>query len=134
MRFDSGGQGHWCTIGGGVDEGESLMDAARRELFEETGHGEADFGPVVWRRELELRIEGEPRWMVEHYMVAHVGHETFSDANWTDHERNVVLELRWWSLDELRACDDSIFPATLPTLLAPLLAGDYPVETLIIDS
>lgn len=27
----------WCTIGGGVDEGESLLKALEREVIEETG-------------------------------------------------------------------------------------------------
>lgn len=40
MRFEdeaTGPGGWWCTVGGGVDAGEALDVAARRELFEETG-------------------------------------------------------------------------------------------------
>ena len=28
---------HWCTPGGGVDEGEALLPALQREMIEETG-------------------------------------------------------------------------------------------------
>ncbi len=31
------GGGKWCLFGGGVEQGESLIEAARREFHEETG-------------------------------------------------------------------------------------------------
>ncbi|NWN18266.1 NUDIX domain-containing protein, partial [Escherichia coli] len=42
FRFDYAdgplaGTGFWATPGGGCDPGETYADAARRELFEETG-------------------------------------------------------------------------------------------------
>lgn len=38
FRQDDGSEGdYWGTFGGGVDDGESLMDALHREMIEETG-------------------------------------------------------------------------------------------------
>ncbi|MFI4951178.1 MAG: NUDIX domain-containing protein, partial [Caulobacterales bacterium] len=41
--------GAWFTVGGGVEPGESVLQAAVREVREETGFTEVDFGPVIWR-------------------------------------------------------------------------------------
>lgn len=32
-----GDQSYWCTPGGGLDDGEPLLDGLRREMIEETG-------------------------------------------------------------------------------------------------
>jgi hypothetical protein len=47
----------WITPGGGVHPGESPEDAARRELWEETGI-EAEPGPCVWVRRHVFEFKG----------------------------------------------------------------------------
>ena len=42
MKKNGFGQGRWNGFGGKVEEGESVEDAARRELFEEAGFRAGD--------------------------------------------------------------------------------------------
>jgi hypothetical protein len=52
--------------------------------------------------------------------------------NMIDFEATVLARHHWWSIDELRALDDVVFPEEIAELLPPILAGNYPDEPLII--
>jgi len=134
MHFDDGRYAGWCTAGGGVDDGESLIAAARRELLEETGHAEAAFGPVVWRRQHDMVVGGEERRLVESYFIVRVGHEGLSDHGWTPFERQVVKAMRWWSVEEIAASEEAIYPGGLAGHLRKLLAGEIPNEPVTIGA
>ena len=127
------GPAFWYTVGGGLDEGESLMEAAAREVIEETGFTDVALGPAVWRDETVLRdIEGEERLFRQVYVVGRTAGGAPSRAGWLDHEHRLTDDVRWWTLQELQLTDEMVYPEGLAELLPDVLAGRYAPEPLVI--
>ena len=122
------GQGAWFTVGGGAAPGESVMDAAAREIVEETGFTAFELGPVVWRREGALALAGETVWMDEHYVLARCPGGDPVRHGWQADEHALIDDIRWWTQAELAATAERVFPPGLADLLAELLAGGPPAE------
>ena len=112
--FDAGeGPPFWATPGGACDSGESYVEAARREMMEETGWL-LDPGPEVAQRSVEFTtMEGEDVWSDERYVLVRVPNQTLSTDGHTELERRVMQSHRWWSLAELKVTEDVIFPADI---------------------
>ncbi|MBS0362719.1 MAG: NUDIX domain-containing protein [Proteobacteria bacterium] len=123
------GPGYWFAVGGGLEPGETLEQAAVRELVEETGFMDVTLGPVVWEREGPLKLaDGETVMFRERYLIGRcAGGEPCRDG-WDEQERALMDDLCWWTADALAACGETIFPRELPALLPDLLAGRYPAE------
>jgi 8-oxo-dGTP pyrophosphatase MutT (NUDIX family) len=113
----------WLTPGGGVDEGESLPDAARREVFEETGAVLDDLGDVVFTRSAEFEFNEVFYRQDEWYFVARVTDLEPTFDRFEAHEVASITSWKWWSREELRATTEMIYPTELAELLdkhAPL--------------
>jgi 8-oxo-dGTP pyrophosphatase MutT (NUDIX family) len=116
------GQDFWGTPGGGVEDGETLEQTAVRELAEETGLRRDSIGSEVARREVALQLpDGEHVVQDERYFVVRVTDNALSRDDWTDLEREVMVEHRWWSLEELSRTEATVWPENLRAMIEAAL-------------
>ncbi len=118
----------WFTIGGGIDAGESPLQAAIREVREEAGIAlvaDEVVGPVFTRSAI-FDFYYERCRQDEEIFLARVPSSSFTSedrAGWTDLERDVIDELRWWALPDLATVGIEVFPEGLVNLVASVAAG-----------
>ncbi len=91
FRYDVPGRPpFWVTAGGEVEPDESFEDAARRELFEETGIT-ADPGPQIAQMTPEfITVQGEPVQADERFFLVRVAAAEIDTSRHTELEQALV--------------------------------------------
>ncbi len=120
----------WFTVGGEVQQGERLAEAAARELAEETGLRVAPaemIGPV-WRRDEVFEFNGSLIDSEEFYFVYRTQRFEPSRTGRTELERSYIHGHRWCDAADIAAlvaAGETVYPTQLSGLLtdAAALAG-----------
>jgi 8-oxo-dGTP pyrophosphatase MutT (NUDIX family) len=118
----------WNMVGGGIETGESILDAAVRELFEETGMDATivDFGPQVWFGSVDLLLGGKLTTIKQRFLVAKTNAKALDFSHFTENEKSTIMGGKWFSMADIRSSRETIYPRDLQKYLPDILAEIYP--------
>ncbi|WP_219471380.1 NUDIX hydrolase [Nonomuraea rhizosphaerae] len=110
----------WFTIGGAAEDGETLQEAASRELFEEVGiraaaeefSGPYGTGTIEFCWAEYTITQDQTFFALQVDDGADISYEHMEEV-----EKATTLGHRWWSAEELEGTDEVFFPKDLVTIL-----------------
>jgi 8-oxo-dGTP pyrophosphatase MutT (NUDIX family)/RimJ/RimL family protein N-acetyltransferase len=122
----------WFLVGGAIEPKENEEEAVLREIYEETGikKDQIKLGPVVWRGDLDLIINGRLTRLRQRFMVAKSAATDLSLEHLTTQEKQVIKDIRWFSLKDIEESKELIYPHCLKQYLPDILADIYPKQAL----
>lgn len=137
VRFEFPTGTRWALPGGGIDPGESPLDALRRELDEEVGLTDVEIGPHIWNREHHVAfVDGRWDGQREQIHLVRVPRRFDPDPrlDWEQLNNEFLHEIRWWHVDEIASSPQVTFvPATLHRHLRTLIDDGPPPHPVMVE-
>ncbi|WP_418961163.1 NUDIX hydrolase [Streptomyces tritici] len=130
FRYDNEEVGvHWAMPGGGLDAGETPLEAARREVREETGWTDiAPDGTLLCQWEHDFTRAGVPVRQHEHIFLAAAPRRDPVGDLAGPHAADGILRWRWWSPEDMSGDHEPLWPPQLPRLLADVQRHGAPAR------
>jgi 8-oxo-dGTP pyrophosphatase MutT (NUDIX family) len=109
----------WFTIGGALEGEESMAEAAARELYEETGikADPQDFSEPYGLSTIRFAWDGYDITQDQTFLAVYVGDAEVTFERMEAIEQRTTTAYRWWSAEEIRACQEEYHPVNLAELI-----------------
>lgn len=108
---------YWVLPGGEVGEGESWVEAAAREMWEERGISGVPIGPLLWTRRAPGHQNSQALISDERDDLVRCGMQEVTNARQLAEEKRISTRNQWWSPAAIQALRDRFHLERLADLL-----------------